>query len=495
MLVHRSTVFAGATLFVVCLGLGCRGTDTGFIETHRSDGGVDPLDAGASGPDAGGKQPVDLDGATMDAAALGLDASLDLPDGSLITPDRQIVLPDGEVIDVEEAIKRFKHEIDVSTCGITDADGWEDQVDFSEQSAFSLVPGQVGFALAYQHSRDCSDNIALLDISSDGFPEQPRYLMPDCHLVSGVALASGATGIQVAWVDNSRGSDEIFSAPLDWELRREERDPHVQINKADPIDEPERTPVVAEVNGRMLAAWVTRYDTGMGDTVHARVLGSDDDDIVELVAQKEGRRPRAMAFASMGQRAAALVWVETQGQLGIWLQRIDPDAKSLEPPILLSRDVGPGSSVDVATRAGEAQGGAIIYSIELDGAKLVRFRRLNDLAEPFETERNIIGSPLRAQAASLFALGGGYAVIYRAFPGGGITSPEVRLTFVSKEGNIQADPAGHLISFPIGPCAESNSRTSVAVSVEGELMVGWTDADLSSNERTLKLVRRRLNCQ
>jgi hypothetical protein len=85
-------------------------------------------------------------------------------------------------------------------------------------------------------------------------------------------------------------------------------------------------------------------------------------------------------------------------------------------------------------------------------------------------------------------------VAYRALPGGDVTAPEVRLTFITKEGNTITDSAGHLVSFPIGPASLADSRTYVSVSVEGEIMVAWIDADPASGKNQLKVVRRRLDC-
>jgi hypothetical protein len=56
------------------------------------------------------------------------------------------------------------------------------------------------------------------------------------------------------------------------------------------------------------------------------------------------------------------------------------------------------------------------------------------------------------------------------------------------------DSGGHLISFLIGSATLAEGRTYVAVSVEGEIMVAWIDADPASRNNVLKVVRRRLDC-
>jgi hypothetical protein len=160
--------------------------------------------------------------------------------------------------------------------------------------------------------------------------------------------------------------------------------------------------------------------------------------------------------------------------------------------IKLTDKVAASSSVDMASRT---DGGAVIYSIEIDDLPQVRFRRLDANGQPVASERSIIGPPLRAQGASLAPLGGGYAVTYRALPGGNVTTPEVRLTFVTKEGNVMRDAGGHLLSFRIGDATMAQGRTAVSVSVEGQIMVAWLDGDVSTGRNLLKVVRRRLDCQ
>jgi len=211
-----------------------------------------------------------------------------------------------------------------------------------------------------------------------------------------------------------------------------------------------------------------------------------------MLDQEADQSPQGLAFAQMGQDRAAVAWVGPTDSPGVWLQKLDADSRAVGSPIQLTERVAASSSVDLATRS---DGGAVIYSIEIDGIPQVRFRRLDTTGAPLASERSIIGPPFRAQGASLAPLLGGYAVAYRALPGGGgITSAEVRVTLVTKEGNVMRDPSGSLISFRIGDATVADGRTSVSVSVEGEIMVAWLDADPISGSNVLKVVRPRLNC-
>ena len=71
----------------------------------------------------------------------------------------------------------------------------------------------------------------------------------------------------------------------------------------------------------------------------------------------------------------------------------------------------------------------------------------------------------------------------------------MRLTFVTKEGNVMRDADGRLLSFHVGDATLAEGRTAVSVSVEGEIMVAWLDADATGSRNLLKVVRRRLDCR
>jgi hypothetical protein len=499
VLLYRSRDLAGICLLGIVALTSCRRDGDGYVLTNRGDSGIpgdddagnDAADAATDGGMDGG---LNLDGATMDAAALGLDATLELPPGTLILPDGAIVLPDGEVIDVDAAIDRFEREIDVSTCEIADEDIWDTQVDFSDHGGFSLkAGGKTGFGLAYRstNANECPENVNVMRIpSSEGF-EPSRALFMDCHIVRNLALLGTADGWQVTWVYNETGSAELHSLALDADMNPAEGAERVRVT--DNELEQETQPVLTELDGRPLAAWFTTPPLANEDDsfpIRTRVLDGESE-VNTIVDKAAAHAPQALALAATNAENAALGWVSTTENPGVWLQRLDHDGAATGDPILLNDRVGASASIDVASRA--KGGGAVLYTVEFDGFPQVRFRRLSETGEPVDIERTLIGPPLRAQAASLHEIGGGYAVVYRALPGQGITEPEVRLTFVTKEGNPTRDSNGQFISFPIGPADVSDGRTSVAVSIDGAIMVAWTDADTADTSRNLlKVVRRKL---
>lgn len=448
----------------------------------------------ASLPFDGGRPPS---GATMDAAALMLDASISLPDGSWILSDGAIVLPDGDIIDRETAQERYEDpEPEIPTCEIDgeDANAFEADVEFSDEGGFVLVPGFTGFGLAYRAignpngTGECRQALHVMHIpGSSGFPE-PKQALSDCATLVDVALAADGKGWLLSWVDNLSGSAELNALALGAEMSAGEGVTRQLLS--DEFEAFERKPVVKDVHGRMMVAFIADETRADEYRIHTRWLDDDDAENVEVVGTSAMQQPQALALSAIGTENAAVAWVGPEENPGVWLLPLDADGASRGTPIKLTDRVAASSSVDLAHRD---DGGAVIYSIEIDGRPQVRFRRLDQAGMPRDEERVIVGAPFRAQGASLFPIGGGYVVAYRALPGGSVDKPEIRLLFISREGNVMRDSAGNLPTIRLADATVASSRTQVAVSVEGQIMVAWLDAGATHN--ALKVVRQRLDCR
>jgi hypothetical protein len=460
------------------------------------EGGVTRSDGGAkSHGDAAIRRRedgaiIDTTGATMDAAVLGLDAAIELPDGSLILQDGAILLPDGRVIDVDAAVKLYTPEIDVASCAISQNDTWSKTVDVSDEGGYALVAGQTGFGLAFRAigNQSCAREIDVAHIpATSGFPE-PHAVLPDCNVIKDVTLLGTSDGWRLAWVDNFTEMAELHTLKLDLDMNVPSGESRRQLT--DNTLELERKPVLDEVAGQTMAAWITESNDGRARITTQLLDGSNA--AIDVIKPEAGHNPQGLALSQMGTTAAALGWVGPQQNPGVWLQKLDANGAAVDSPMQLTDKVAVSSSIALADRI---NGGGAVYSIEIDGIPQVRFRRLDETGQPLADERSIVGPPLRAMGASIDTLGGGYAIAYRALPGGGTVEPEIRLTFITKEGNVIRDSNGQLVSFPIGPATMAEGRTYVAVSVEGEIMVAWIDGDPNSGKNLLKMVRRRLDCR
>lgn len=501
-------VFAACVLLVAC------GNGTDYLKVRKGDaaigngdgmdGGVGAhRDASASGGSGGGAHGGKDDGgtsheggamppgATMDAAALDLDAALNLPVGTWILEDGAILLPDGAIIDLDAAVMRYSPEIDVSKCEVGDEDIWSTEVDIGDEGGFDLVPGHVGFGLIFRAigSNTCNQKLEVMPIpASEGFGK-PHAIFEDCRAITDVALLGEDDGWRAAWVDNVTESAELHTATLDENMNAPKGAKRVTLT--DNTGQFESRPVLREVAKQPMAAWITtNVDTGKKRISTLRI-GSGAP-AVDVVKESAGQLPAGMAFSEVGQGAAVVGWVGPTDMPGVWLQKLDGNGAAVGKSIQLSSKVDVSSSIDIADRM---DGAGVIYSIAIDNVPQVRFRRLDESGNPM-SERTIIGPPLLAVGASIATIGGGYAVAYRAKPDGALAAPEVRLTFITKEGSPMRDANGRLLSFHIGDATDSDGRTYVGVSVEGEIMVAWLDSgDEASGHNVLKVVRRRLDCQ
>lgn len=454
----------------------------------KMDGGFYGMD-GAAMPGDGG-----MDAARANATDAPDGALAGFPDGSLWLGDGAVLLPDGRVLmDVlDDSDGGREPEIDVSTCGVGDDDRLDIDVPFVE-GGFALTPGLTGFGLAYWRDGTCRHVIDTALVPSTGPFLQPVTVLDDCRTIQELDLVYAGEQWHMAWTDNFTDTLELHKIALDGDLKLP-----VDAERTSLTDNTgllERRPSLAVVDDRPMLAWYSEDLVGGARSIHTTMLDAQDGP-TEVVAADAGHRPIELALAQTGAERAVLAWVEEVAQRGIWLQRLDADGAALGEPSRLTDYAGPGSTVDLATRYPE--GGAAVYSVVLEPgtqnqAEEVRFRRFDQDGVLKDLELKVVSRPLQARDASLTRVGGGYAVAYRALPAGVVQEPEVRLTFISKEGNPTLDREGRPVSFPLAPAALDGSRLQVRLSSDGLLAIAYVDGS-SKDLNRLHVIRRTLNC-
>lgn len=487
-------------LTMLALGGGC---DTGdrFVSVgegmDRQLPGEDPLDgATADGEMDGSSTNGDGSNTTMDGSADPDGNFLDgvlLPDGSIVLGDGAIQLPDGEIIDEETAEMRYGTDTDVSTCEISELDAITVPVSFGDEGGYALSAStSSGFAMVVNASsmNGCTNNVGVALLPSMGALPNPTPILSDCKITRDVAILGVAGGFHVAWVDNATETAELHRVLLDKELKpMGELERTTVTNSADEL---EVRPVLAQVSDRPLLSWITRNAEAGQRGVMAQFLDGEDTETFEMIGADEGHDPQGLAMSRISiEGRGAVAWVGPQSNPGVWLQPLDDTGHPEGGPVKLTSRVGASSSVDLAPRV---DGGGAVYSIVIDSLPQVRFQRLDEDGLPRGDERALVSPPQRAQDASIAGLGGGYAIAYRELPSAGQAAAEIRLMFVSKEGNVTRDAQGRVVSFLIGESSLATGRTTVEVSLDGVLMIGWLDAAASGNGNQLKVARRSLTC-
>jgi hypothetical protein len=356
---------------------------------------------------------------------------------------------------------------------------------------FAMATGTVGFGVAYQKD-GCSGAIEAIAVKGSGEFAMPWTALDLCSSTRDMALLHTGQGWRMVWVDNHEGSAELQSMLLVENMMGNVGDLRTRVTENDLR---ESRPVLAEVGEGPLLAYIATSVNEEDATTKTRIASLVLDGQAppqDVIGEDAERWPEALALTQISEDAAALAWVDERAKLGVWLQLTDLTGAPQGEPMLLTDVVSTGSTVDLAARP-EGEGGAALYSIRVGGVNQeVRFRRLGEDGALVADEVKIVAAPQQGRDGSIARLGGGFVIAYRALPGGVITAPEIRLAFITPEGNIMKDAGGDLISYKVADAAESGGRVTVRVSTDGQLLIGFVDATAAGNE--LRLVRRRLDC-
>lgn len=467
----------------LAMASGC-GIDELFRQVDKGppdavDGGTGEGDGGRGGDgDGDGPGSGDGDGDRRDGGAGPGDGDGDTADGGPVDA--------GAVESIEDYLPQ--------DCQNDGSDVWSQDVPFGDEGGHAMVPGGTGFGVAYRADDGCDLIHGTFVASTGPLPQGHGLIGADvCTVYRDLALLRDGDRWWLSWVDNLTGSAELHARSLSADMLM--AGPIVRVTDNGVA---ERRPVMADAGMGPLLAWIE----GDGERgIMVRALADTNGDSRTIVSPGGDHRPTRLALSAMGgELGAAVAWVNEEGDRGIWVQPLTPEAEAVGSPVELTDFASAGSTVDVAarTRGGDAElGGAAVYSVIVDGESAqVRFRRLDREGQPVEVERTLVGRPLRATDASITELGDGYVVAYRALPDGAeVLSPEIRLLFVTREGSVARNPSGRPVTHRVAGSAMTGGRVSVRASIEGQLLVSWLDFNPNTGQNALKMVRRRLDCR
>jgi hypothetical protein len=377
---------------------------------------------------------------------------------------------------------------DPDRCQVSDEDNsWSTMVPFSDDGRFALTTGTTGFGVAFQ-GLGC-DSLKAVPVQAVGAFQDPTSVLDDCTATREISLLRVSQGWRVVWVDNAAGSFELESMMLSDDMSSIVGDVRTQLTTNMLT---EKRPVLQLVGGAPMVAFIAT-DPESGKARISSIALNATNTVKDVLTETSERKPLSLALTQIGDEDAVVGWVDEEGKPGVWVQRIALDGTPKGEPALVSDVVSAGTTMDVSVR-GEGEGGAVLYSVMVGGiTPEVRFRRLSATGEVLADEIKIVGGVLQGRDASFARLGGGYAIAYRALPAGPITEPELRLTFVSKEGTAMRDAQGTLISYKIANAGTGGGRTTLRISTDGQVLVGLVDGDGLGTQQ-LRLIRKRLDC-
>ncbi|HEY2735911.1 MAG TPA: hypothetical protein VGI70_18065, partial [Polyangiales bacterium] len=351
--------------------------------------------------------------------------------------------------------------------------------------SFALSIGVTGFGLAY-HAPGCGV-IETMPVSADGAFAQPATLLGDCFSVDDLALSRVTDGWRVAWIDNSAGTAELQTMLIANDLTMSDNAARTRITDNSLR---EHAPMFATIAGVPQLVWISE-DLGSGAREVDRKRFDDSGAVDTLLSMGSGRKPVSLAFAPMATTNAALAFLDEDGMPGIWIQPLDKNSKPVGDPVLVSDAITAGNSVDLATR--EEDGGAIVYAVDIGGVnKEIRFRRLDKNGAFVDQEVTLVGSPIQARDASVARLSGGYVVAYRQLATATSAKNEIRMLFITKEGNVMNDAQGRLLTYHVADTTADSGSVIARISTDGQYSVAFVDETSDGNQ--VRLVRKRLDC-
>ena len=351
------------------------------------------------------------------------------------------------------------------------------------------------FALAYiDKSAQCIDAIYLAELegaSGVGMPSIAPALDP-CTSIDHTSIEYNGSDWLLASVDARKDSRDLWVQAFDTDGKPASGANRVTNNLA-----LEREVALLSLGSdAVLAAWVEQDLDGGKTQLKLRPLSAQGkpagDEVVLDQPTDSTWIVSGLSLAKLGDMFVGLAYRrtdQTTGRSEIVLDVLDHQGMRDRDSWVLSTDAGALGSVDVS--ADDVGAGAIYSLIQgdsdqlwfqqlgLDGraAKATSAGRVGGPVDPVR----VVGPPYKAIDASLAKLPVGYAIAYRALPGGDVGSPRIRVHFLDRFGRIlgKSDVA----------LAEANGgRTAIKSAYDGRITVGWSDTD-DQGETTLTAIK------
>ncbi len=371
--------------------------DGGQFDAGRDDGG--PVDPDATVPDdGGGGGPCHLEGMALKLASDEIDHTVRL--------------------------------VDVAVSGSTFLVGWTD--------ARSAV------ADAYVY--------AWPEAAAMG---AERRITDDFAQTRDVQLAARADGFVVGWVDNTLGSYEAFTVPVDLAGGRTTT-PSRLTNNALREDSFCLTELAG---GRSLAAWLE--SDGAGGPTIARGNALDPAGVPLAgphAATTSPLEPTTLALSALG-TGAALAWNDAGT---VYLHPIDSGGSGAATTVAINVE---GNANGTPALALDETGGAVVFGALVAGARAeIRIRTVGPTGATVGSETILTPSPATGAEPSVAAYATGYVIAYRSSAADGTGS--IQLAFATGTGEFSS-------RFEVATTTAIGGAPRVAVAADGRIMVAW----------------------
>jgi hypothetical protein len=351
----------------------------------------------------------------------------------------------------------------------------------------TAVPAQLAvdvegsrFALAYTgDSSQCTDALYVAELEGApdvGMPKTALALDPCSTIVHGSIGYNGTTWL-LGSVDARKDSRDLWLQPYDGKNKYTAQ----RITNNVPVER--EVALLATGSDSMLAAWVEQPVTGGATTLKLRPVDASGKPTAAEVTltQPDGDWTESqLSMTAFSDVLFGLAYrrIDAKGNSQIVLDVVDAKGVRDRDTWVLSPQASASGSVDLAS---DGMGAGVIYSVIQGTSEQLWFQLLGldgraanvmsgaKVGGPQDAER-IVEPPEQAVDASLAKLPTGYAVAYRALPGGDVDKPRIRIHFLDRFGRIIGKSDAALAAMHGG-------RTAIKAAYDGRVTVGYSDTD------------------
>lgn len=405
--------------------------------------------------------PIPLDGGRRDAG----------PDAAARDAGRDARVPDdsGQIDPPDAGPLR---------CTASPDDVYKIATDTAGDRAVALAAAGNGFGLLYTALPDGGviSRVHAIGLSSSGTLGTPHALSTGGVPRRPVSLAAAGTSWIAAWVDNDPTRFEVRTLALGADLAPAAGATAAHLTSTDAGED---NPVLFMGGGGALLAWVEEDTAAGGRLVRAQRVSLDGAPAGEAAtASTAGHRPGALVLAELAAGPVLLYTSAIDGPAGPETRLFMQDLTSAGAMRGAARPIDEEANADGTLDAFlTSSGGAVVFGALVGGVRSeVRFRAFDAAGAPLGDERILA----QGTDASIAAFAGGYAVSYRAAASGEAPA-EVRLLLVSELGDLITD-------VTVAQAMLEGGRTTVRVSGDGQIAIGWADSTPSQTDVRLARV-------
>lgn len=337
-----------------------------------------------------------------------------------------------------------------------------------------VAAGTIRAAIAYSVTTSGLQNVWLAEI-----PTAPGGLFAAEQLTMGTAIvrdpviAASDGGWILAWYGNTDLDFDVYAVA--WEAGRLRTGGSVQrlTSRTGRDDSPA---LLATATGAW-SAWVEERAASS----RVAVIRPLDLRAAPTAAQRDASSAgQTISTPTLARRAGglALAWVESATLTpNAMLQPLDANGAPVGAAHALSTEGNADGTIDLAL---DERGGAATFVASVAGVRPeVRARLLDDTGAPYDSERVITPAPESGRDASIAPLAGGYVIAYRALE---VTPPVLRIAFVANDLDV-------VTTLDVTPITPTGGRTTLRVTGEGRMLVGWADVDVGAGTTAIRAAR------